>query len=172
MKKLVLLSILSILMVACHQQDTPPYTYSTNIDMQITSSLGAAYPLDNLETVKTESTLKLAPSSYRMKTVISSDDLQINWFEQPIVMRGKEEHRYLSLPITFNKEKDRYTVKIEFYCPELFKDDKYHTINIVYSIVKGKYLYNMESSTLDSSEGKIENRGEQNAPIIVFSILQ
>ena len=38
-----------------------------------------------------------------------------------------------------------YNVKIEFYCPEIFKDDKYHTINIVYSIVKGKYLYNLES---------------------------
>ncbi len=68
------------------------------------------------------------------------------------------------------KEKDRYNVKIEFYCPEIFKDDKYHTINIVYSIVKGKYLYNLESFTLDSYAGEIENQGENNAPIIVFSI--
>lgn len=68
------------------------------------------------------------------------------------------------------KRKIGYNVKIEFYCPEIFKDDKYHTINIVYSIVKGKYLYNLESFTLDSYAGEIENQGENNAPIIVFSI--
>ena len=85
-------------------------------------------------------------------------------------MQGKEEHRYLSLPITFNEEKDRYNVKIDFYCPEIFKDDKYHTINIIYSIVKGKYLYNLEYFTLDSNTGEIKNQGENNAPIIVFSI--
>ena len=129
MKKLLLLSVLSIFMIACHQPDTPPYSYSMNID-----------------------------------------DLQESWLERPIVMLGREGHRYLSLPITFNEEKDRYNVKIEFYCPEIFKDDKYHTINIVYSIVKGKYLYNLESFTLDSYAGEIENQGENNAPIIVFSI--
>ena len=150
MKKLLLLSVLSILMIACHQPDTPPYSYSMNIDMQIISSLETTYPLDNLETVIINSRLELASSSYRIKTLISSNDLQESWLERPIVMQGREGHRYLSLPITFNEEKDRYNVKIEFYCPEIFKDDKYHTINIVYSIVKGKYLYNLESFTLDS----------------------
>ena len=169
MKKL-LLSVLSILMIACHQPDTPPYSYSMNIDMQIISSLETTYPLDNLETVIINSTLELASSSYRIKTLISSNDLQVNWLGRPIVMQGKEEHRYLSLPITLNEENDRCNVKIDFYCPEIFKDDKYHTINIIYSIVKGKYLYNLESFTLDSNTGEIKNQGENNAPIIVFSI--
>ncbi|THC82200.1 hypothetical protein E7X23_26605, partial [Bacteroides fragilis] len=31
--------------------------------------------------------------------------------ERPIVMQEEKVHRYLSLPITFNEEKDRYNVK-------------------------------------------------------------
>ncbi|MCB5172403.1 hypothetical protein LGV59_13635 [Bacteroides fragilis] len=101
--------------------------------------------------------------------MISSNDLQESWLERPIVMQGREGHRYLSLPITFNEEKDRYNVKIEFYCPEIFKDDKYHTINIVYSIVKGKYLYNLESFTLDSYTGEIENQ-ERIMLLLLYSL--
>ena len=74
MKKLLLLSVLSIFMIACHQPDTPPYSYSMNIDMQIISSLETTYPLDNLETVIINSRLELASSSYRIKTLISSND--------------------------------------------------------------------------------------------------
>ena len=103
MKKLLLLSVLSIFMIACHQPDTPPYSYSMNIDMQIISSLETTYPLDNLETVIINSRLELASSSYRIKTLISSNDLQESWLERPIVMLGREGHRYLSLPITFNE---------------------------------------------------------------------
>lgn len=169
MKKLALL-ILSIFMVACHQSDTPPYLYSMNIDIQIISSVGETYPLDNLETVTINSISELTPSSYRMKTLISSDNQQTNWLGRPIVMLGKEGHRYLSLPITFNEKKDRYNITIEFYCPEIFKDDQYHIINIVYSIVKGKHYYSQEYFTLDSSAGKIEKRGENDSPIIIFSI--
>lgn len=72
-------------------------------------------------------------------------------------MLGREGYRYLFLLIIFNEEKDRYNVKIEFYCLEIFKDDKYYIINIVYLIVKGKYLYNLEFFILDLYVGEIEN---------------